>query len=561
MEDVDDELLALAGNGSSSSRSSTPSAPRKKRRRDAEDSDVEDSDEDADGSDEEEDLATLYPVEGIYKSDADRERLLEMPELEREDELAARRDEITKRRQKADLAAMVRNQQDAGRKKSSQSASNKKKPKKLKRASAPKKTKKKRSGDDSEEDHGDDYADPDEDDEGDEEDDEGDEEDRESSDYERTSTRRGNRSRKATGATSKQEASLSKLKKRRVKAEKRRRGQDTDEETSEDESSENDEEAQEILNRKAKERERRERDPQGVRREVKTSREEERIAQKRKYKLPDLEEVNAARLRRDHFTRLVHRPDWLSQLAGKFVRVSMQLPDPNSKKMMQVYRLAQISEASQKEKYYEVAEQYTNVYCTLLYGEEKMKGVPLSIISNSPILEAEYQRWMDRVNAMPPNKMQRQVPSKEATLDILEDLDSFIGRPYSEQDINEVLLIKKQAKEAYMNSDRNKRAMQEAAAAAVKAQSSTPTKGAPVDEQLMLEMNEKHRKADRERIAEAERRNALKRNLGPAPTTINKVNGVARISTNTTKTEAGVAPKISSLSLAATDINIDLGDF
>ena len=74
MVDVDDELLALVGNGSSSSRSPSPNASHKKRRREVDESDMEESDEDAEGSDDGELLVNPYPVEGIYKDNADRER-------------------------------------------------------------------------------------------------------------------------------------------------------------------------------------------------------------------------------------------------------------------------------------------------------------------------------------------------------------------------------------------------------------------------------------------------------------------------------------------------------
>lgn len=479
-----------------------------------------------------------------------------MPELEREDELAARRDEITKRRQKADLAAMLRTQQDAGKKKSTKSSSIQVKPRKLKRANATKKQKKKKSGD-SEDDVGDNYADEDVDDnEGREEEDE---EDEEESDYEKSTTRRGNRSRKATGTSSKKVASLSKLKKRRSKAEKRRKGQNTDEESSEDESSEYDEEAQEILNRKAKERDRREKDAAHGRREVKASREEERIAQKKNHEIPSLIDINAARLKKDHFTRMIHRPDWVNQLLGKFVRISLQLPIEGGR-FQQIYRLAQITSTSQREQYYEVADQCTNVYCTLTYGEDKMEKVRLQMVSNQPILEEEYIRWRGKIDVMPEHKMQRLVPSKEATLDMSEDLEAFINRPFTEQDINDVIVIKKQAREAY--NQQQSKARQPPKMEKVKAR-------AGYDEALMAQMNEKHRKADRERIAEAERRNAAKQkrsaNVVPPPPTAAVRPPAVVVKSAITEVQNGGTPKkeptFTSLSLAAANINVDLGDF
>jgi RNA polymerase-associated protein RTF1 len=467
-----------------------------------------------------------------------------MPELEREDVLAARRDEITKRKQRVELAAMVRKQQDAGKKKPKESRP---KPRKLKRASAPKKTKKKKA--DSDDEGEDDFAEADEDDS----DAKDSEQDDEESDYERTSTRRGHRSRKPTGASTKKDASLSKLKKRRNKAEKRRKGQDTDDDTSDDDSSEYDAEAQDILNRKAKERDRRERDPAHPKREIKASREEERIALKKEYSVPELEIINDARLRRDHFMRMIHRPDWTSQLVGKFARVNMQLPGEGGR-LQQVYRLVQITNVTQREHYYEVADQCTNVYCTLTYGEDKMEKMALSTISNSPVTEDEYSRWRGRIERLSEHRKERLVPSKEATLDIKEDLEAFISRPFTDQDINDVIKIKRQAREAFMSQRKPQQPRKEQPGAA---QSQAR---AGYDEVLMGQMNEKHRKADRERIAEAERRNAALQKKA--------LNGAVVASTTPALAVPGengstvkVAPSVTSLSLAAASIDVDLGDF
>ncbi|BGP55200.1 RNA polymerase-associated protein rtf1 [Rhodotorula sphaerocarpa] len=61
-------------------------------------------DEDAEGQPTEE---NPYPVEGIYTDEAERERVAMMPELEREDFIASRRDLLTQRKMRADVAAMV----------------------------------------------------------------------------------------------------------------------------------------------------------------------------------------------------------------------------------------------------------------------------------------------------------------------------------------------------------------------------------------------------------------------------------------------------------------------
>lgn len=564
MSDVDDELLALVGNGSSSSRSVSPAGPRRKRRRNAgrhddSDGEVQSDDLDAEGSDEEgegdNEPVNPFRLEGIYKDDRDRERLLEMPELEREAELAARRDLIVQRRQKADLKAMVRKQQMAGRKTQRSAKPSKRKTRKLKKASSAPRRRRKA---DSEEEEDIDEEDEDDDDE--------EEEEEEESDYE--STRKGSRSRKAVGKTSSKAAQLQKLKKSRAKVQRRKQGGDSDEEsTAEESESEYDAEEAEALWRRKKERERREHGD-GPKREAKASREQERIANKQPWKKPTLNDVNAARIRRDHFTRLVHRPDWTSQLIGKFARINYTQRDKATGRSQTSYRLVQVLDCHPSEEYYEVADQYTNVVCNMQWGEEKLRDVPLVFVSNSPVTEQEYAEWETRVERFG-SKIHRNVPSREATQDQAEDLESYINRPFTEQDINQMLNEKKQAREAFQKGQRQKQRRPQQQAA-----NGSDATQAGYNEVLMAQMNEKHRKADRERIAEAERRIALQAKLAAqrlasqsntpvgTPPPAKALNGSIPASPAVKPVRPGSnehAP--ASIALAAADLDVDLGDF
>ncbi|GAA5956229.1 hypothetical protein JCM8115_001659 [Rhodotorula mucilaginosa] len=67
---------------------------------------VDDSDDDADAQVRATD-ENPYPVEGIYKDEAERERVSMLPELEREDFIATRQEEVTSRRMRQDVAQMA----------------------------------------------------------------------------------------------------------------------------------------------------------------------------------------------------------------------------------------------------------------------------------------------------------------------------------------------------------------------------------------------------------------------------------------------------------------------
>lgn len=466
-----------------------------------------------------------------------------MPELEREDELAQRRDLISRRRQKADLEAMVRNQQMAGRK-AQKSKVAPKKSRKLKKASTKGTSgKKKPKGDSDDEDA--EFMESDDEDEL--------EEEEEESDYEVT-TRKGSRA--------SQRAQLHRLKKSRAKAAGRKGGAGSDVSSSE-ESSEYDEDEAEFLYARKLDRDRQMRS--GARhlskRDLKRSREDERLQQGKPYTIPELTDVNAARVRRDQFARLIHRPEWIDQLSGKFTRINYSMRNAATGKLDVMYRMVQIGEGHPGEEYYEVAEQYTNIVFTMLYGGEKLRNVPLRNISNSPIGEEEYERWKRRIDEMG-DKARKLVPSKELTQDQAEEFEAFIDRPFTEQDITQIITQKKQAKDAYLASQE---ARKHAQSAPKVVPASHNGKLAVVDEVTMAQMNERHRRADRERIAEAERRKAQMLRSGShsgvasarasgANTPIASANGHTKEASQPIQADA-------SLITAALDIDVDLGDF
>ncbi|CAE6452650.1 unnamed protein product [Rhizoctonia solani] len=106
--DLSDELLALAGDSEDQprrrKRSSSGQRKSSKRRK------QETEDEYGDDPESEEDEANPYPLEGKYADELDRQRLLEMPETEREDILSQRMEEMQRFQDKVNLDRMLKAQ-------------------------------------------------------------------------------------------------------------------------------------------------------------------------------------------------------------------------------------------------------------------------------------------------------------------------------------------------------------------------------------------------------------------------------------------------------------------
>lgn len=127
MSDLDDDLLALAGGVDSSDEGelTTKSEPTKRRRIDEDsedgghDQDHDDDDEGdddheeakSDHDDESEDEFVPYPLEGKYKDESDRQKLLNMTEMERESLLFDRSQEMQKYQEKKYLNQRLKQRQ------------------------------------------------------------------------------------------------------------------------------------------------------------------------------------------------------------------------------------------------------------------------------------------------------------------------------------------------------------------------------------------------------------------------------------------------------------------
>ncbi|KIO24932.1 hypothetical protein M407DRAFT_76345 [Tulasnella calospora MUT 4182] len=114
-EALSDEILALAGENdapvkhSRKRQGSSSKGPSSKRRKHEM---TDDSEPDAESDEEQEELE--YPLEGKFKDEADREYLLGLPEIKREEILSKRAEDMQKETERRNLERMVKSQTGPG---------------------------------------------------------------------------------------------------------------------------------------------------------------------------------------------------------------------------------------------------------------------------------------------------------------------------------------------------------------------------------------------------------------------------------------------------------------
>ncbi|PWN20069.1 hypothetical protein BCV69DRAFT_283601 [Microstroma glucosiphilum] len=556
---IDDELLALAGGGESSSdgegaavaassRGASSKAKRNQRKVAAQDS----SDEDAEGNsdDDDEDSGPLYPYDGSYKDYEDKMRIEALPLIERESILATRRDEILSRERARQLRGMVAAQQ--GRK----DASSKKR--KAPSAKKAKSTRKKQARADS---------DMDEETDDEDEEDEDDDEEEEDEDDDDRAARSSGRARKTVGQSETRNKTLQELSANRRKRaagkaksarhrdadESRRRGRRSSSDSEDEESEESegylgsDTEAKRTSGRQG--RSRREEGP---------------------FVAPDLEDVNKARIGREDILKVMYRKGWEDKLIGNFVRVVADAQrDERTGKTVQRYRAYEIVGWKTGSKWYQVdTGKYTRVKLELRFAREKHEKQIL-FVSNSDITAEEFQRYELQARESP------QRPSKRQVLEQADDWEDFVNEPWSEEVFTAVVKARKAAKQeaeaargGLTNGNGNgkpsplQRAQQPTnGVGGAAAASADAPKGEDV---LLAELNERNRRSDRERILEAERRQAENRRLaakaalarGSAAAGVNS--GIVSGS-STPMSQLGEGAGVKKPSVV--DVEIDLGDF
>lgn len=609
---LDDELLALAGDsdnehktsrkqtsrgetssddervrgGESSSRkrpsassAKASSSVAKKRRMDLLDESGDDSDRDAPGSDadapgsDDEDLDSgeLYSYQGIYKNADDMEQLLSMNELEREDILARRRDELNKRRQKLELAALVKAQKAAAgatQKKAGRTVAKKA----LRRGDPSGKKAKKRRGSESE-----DLSDLSS------EDDEEEQEKDVDSDFEYSGAASAAKSRKkkVPGQTDTKMAKLSELRNRRKEkaagVSSRSRADSGDDEPKKNRrgyASSSDEEEEGVSYSDSDE------EIYGKSKSRKTKVTEDHAPTSSSKEPPTLDELNAARVSRDTIEQRLYAPRWKEALTDAFIRFSWgrrEREDGQGKE--EVYRIHQITDVVEKPgKFYDLSVdssgKWTNVYLVFEHNNSEYEA-KLSLLSRSEFTEGERDRWIRAVSGAG-----HKLPRASNVVHKADVLEKFFTSPLTESDIGRMLEHKKRLKReavSVMGGRANNPNPQ------LPGGDATPTAGydspipglyrgsqlAPASlEAKLASMNERNRAAAKSKISDVERRSRAAAKLQSAlPTssqpssqgidtpTNGHVNGT---STPTPATSTNGFVKINNL---ASSVEVDLGDF
>ena len=516
---LDDELLALAGGSArqidlssddegdrvrtGSKRDAKPSASSslaKKRRLDLLDESASGSDADAPGSDDDaassdEAASNPYPYQGIYKSARDMEELMSMNELDREDILTRRRDELTKRRQKYELAAMVKAQKAAAG--ATKKSASKKRVVRGGRA---------RKGES-------DLSESDEDDEDDDAD--GD------SDYGYGGgavSAAKSRKKKLPGQTDAKSAKLVELrKKRKEKAAGGAvsRGADSDDDAAPSKprrrhpsSSASDVSYSDYSD-----------DEQDYRRTSRGSKLDASRGDTSSSSAPDpptLADLNAARLTRDLIESRLYAPRWRDILAGGFIRFSWGTrPRPDGRGSETVYRIHQVTEVVEKPgKFYDLSDDGSKKWCNVYLAFEHdghEHEAKLNMLSRGEFTESERERWLAFLNQ---GKGQR-IPKKAAVARKADELEKFFTSPLTESDIGKILDTKKRLRQEAQNVMGDRAAVDSPRNNATPGVA-TPTTGpsaaggasvAPQSlEARLAAVNERNRALDRSKMSDVERK-------------------------------------------------------
>jgi len=385
------------------------------------------ADDASNSSDDEGGRADPYPYQGIYKSARDMEELMSMNELEREDILARRRDEIQKRRQKYELAALFKAQKAA--------------------AGATKKKRVVRGG------RGRGRGGSDESEESEE--DEEEEEEEEGSDYDLyggsgAASAAKSRKKKLSGQTDAKSAKLSELRKKRKEkaagvssrkvesdddlggspvkgARGGRRGYASDS-ASDVSYSDYSEDGEPSYSR--------------------GKRTTAAAAGGDSSEPPSVSDLNAARITRELVESRLYAPRWREILIGSFFRFSWGTrPIPPSTTNPRggsetIYRIHQVTDIIEKPgKFYDLSEDRSGRWCNVFLVFEhdgNEHEAKLNLLSRGDFTESERERFMAWLKAS-----KQRIPKKASVVRKADELENFFTSPLTEADIKKMLDHKK----------------------------------------------------------------------------------------------------------------------
>lgn len=340
-----------------------------------------------------------------------------LPLIEKETLIAQRRDEQVARERKAQLAGMVAAQQGQ--------ASRTKKKAAKKSSIKKKKAVRRKKAADSDMDEGD--SDEDEESEDD------DEEEEEESDDDPAPGRKGARVRKSVGTSATRSSKLQELsenRKKKAAAKSRARAargagdSDDDDEggrrrkaSSSGSDDESDESSAYVDSDEERDLRRTGRLSKG-----KASGSRRRAAEEGPFVPPELEDINRARIGRDDILRIMYLRGWEDKLIGQFVRVNLgPQRDERTGRTTQRYRCYEVVDVKQGPRWYRVDEgKYTNVVLVLQFAKEKHTR-DLSILSNSPVTQEEWERYSQAASVAPYR------PSKKQVRDQAEEWADFVN--------------------------------------------------------------------------------------------------------------------------------------
>ncbi|KAL4906643.1 hypothetical protein BDW74DRAFT_150891 [Aspergillus multicolor] len=147
----------------------------------------------------------------------------------------------------------------------------------------------------------------------------------------------------------------------------------------------------------------------------------------------ELRDIQRARVGRTNFAQVCFYPGFESTMVGCYVRLSI---GPNDHGINE-YRLAQITEIKEGKKYsLENANGRTfstDQYAVLAHGKTT-RAFPFISCSDSPITEAEYNRWR-QVMAVEDCKM----PTKSQLAKKVMDINRLINHQFTSEELNEKL--------------------------------------------------------------------------------------------------------------------------
>lgn len=381
MSDLEDDLLALAGGDDNDydSDEAISSSKRKSKYHDDEDdeeeeesddqvlskrrrvdtSDIEGYEEEEDEKEEDNELINPYPLEGKYKDEKDRDELESMDEIQREQILFERSQEMERYNEKKYLAERMKQQR-----KLSQPAA------KASRAS----------------------------------------------------------NRAKTGIKPDKRDKLSELRKQREQRTKRKTRDDYEEELEEEEEDEDE----------LSEEEEEEYDDYDA--ETVTWGGVSKSKAKRSTELGKLSDINRIRMGRSILTQYCFYSDFNDVVLDTYGKINLGM---DKRTRRPIYRMVKIIDVkSIPDKMYRLNNSKFDVFLTVSQNREQTKDFPISVFSDSPITEEDFNRYLAELK-----KTGESVDYLDDINDKFNQLEVFFNKGLTDKDVNEMIAKKKRLQE------------------------------------------------------------------------------------------------------------------